>query len=254
MGGRLTAWAIDLDGVVWRGPATVPGAPEAVATLRDRGRAIAFVTNSSARTPAQVAAKLAGHGIPDAEDLVITSAMAAAEMIPAGSRALVIGADGLRAALAAREIEEVTGDARADAVVVGITAEFDYRSLTDAMRAVRAGARFIATNDDATFPDDGGLLPGNGALVAAVATAAGRAPEVAGKPHEPIAAFVRARLGTDGIVAGDRPETDGEFALSLGYRFGLVFTGVTAPGDLPTSPPADVAAEDLGALVDAVEG
>ena len=224
-----------------------------MAELRALGRPIAFVTNSSARTPAQVAEKLAGHGIPDAEDLVVTSAMAAADMLEPGARVFVIGGDGVRGALAERGVDAVDGDAPVDAVVVGISVDFDYRSLTAAMKAVRGGARFIATNDDATFPDDGGLLPGNGALVATLATAAGVDAEVAGKPHPPIARFVRDRLGAAGIVAGDRPETDGRFAVSLGYRFGLVLTGVTGPDDLPVEPPADVVAEDLLGLVAAVE-
>ena len=98
------------------------------------------------------------------------------------------------------------GNGPADAVVVGYHRDFDYAGLTAAMRAVLAGARLIGTNDDATYPSDDGLLPGNGSLLAAVATASGTIPVVAGKPHEPMAALVQERLGPDGIVVGDRPE------------------------------------------------
>ncbi len=243
------AWALDLDGVIWRGSQTVAGAPEAVARLRDAGCAIAFVTNSSARTPAQVAEKLASHGIDDAEDLVISSAMAAAEMVEPGERVLALGGEGVIGALEARGATLVD-IGTVDTVVVGIRHDFDYEMLTAAMRAVHAGARLIGTNDDATFPDADGLLPGNGALLAAVSTAAGVAPLLAGKPHEPIADLVRRRLGAEGVMVGDRPETDGLFARSLGYRFGLVLSGVMGADDLPVEPTPDVIADDLLALVD----
>lgn len=207
------------------------------------------MTNSAARSPAEVAEKLAGHGIPDAEPLVITAAMAAASMIAPGRRVLVVGSTGLRAAVVGAGADLVD-DGPVDVVVVGITTAFDYDLLTRAMHAIRAGARFIATNDDATFPDATGLLPGNGALVAAVATAAGEAPEIAGKPHAPIADFVRARLGPEGVMVGDRPETDGRFAQRVGYDFGLVLSGVVGERDLPVEPSPRFVAPDLAALVD----
>ncbi len=227
----------------------MPGAPQAVAQLRADHEQLVFVTNSAARTPTEVADKLAGHGILDAEDLVLTSAMAAASMLPVGIRAYMIGSPGLRAALQLREIELVGGGAPVDVVVVGISADFDYQMLTDAMRALRAGARFIATNDDSTFPGSDGLLPGNGTIVAAVATAAGRQPEIAGKPHRAMADLVRAELGSSGIVVGDRPETDGLLAEALGYRFGLVLSGVTTRDDLPVQPSPAVVADDLAELL-----
>ena len=210
---------------------------------------MAFVTNSAARSPAEVAEKLAGHGIGDAEDLVVTSAMAAAAMVSRGVRAHVIGSAGLRAELECRGVELVPGGVAADVVVVGISDAFDYEALTHAMRTLRAGARFIATNDDATFPDSDGLLPGNGAVVAAVETASGVQAEIAGKPHAAMAELVRARLGSSGIVVGDRPETDGLFAKAMGYRFGLVLSGVTSSDDLPVEPAPEVVADDLSQLV-----
>ncbi len=210
---------------------------------------MAFVTNSAARSPSEVAEKLAGHGIGDAEDLVVTSAMAAAAMVSRGVRAYVIGSAGLRAELQLRDVEIVGGGVPADVVVIGISADFDYQAMTDAMRGLRDGARFVATNDDSTFPDADGLLPGNGAIVAAVTTASGVQPEIAGKPHQPMAELVRARLGPNGIVVGDRPETDGLFARAMGYRFGLVLSGVTSSDDLPVEPAPEVVADDLSQLV-----
>ena len=229
----------------------MPGAPEAVARLRRSGCPVAFVTNSAVRTPAQVGAKLADHGIPDAADLVITSAMAAATLLEAGDKVVMIGSDGLRGAIedhGATVIE--TGPA--DAVIVGLSSAFSYDDLARAMEAIQSGARFIATNDDSTFPAADRLLPGNGAIVAAVATASGVDPVVAGKPHDTISAMVRDRLGPNGIMVGDRPETDGSFARAVGYQFGLVLTGVTTAADLPVTPEPDVVQPDLVTLVDAV--
>lgn len=247
----MTAWALDLDGVVWRGSETVPGAPEAIAHLRDSGAALAFVTNSAVRTPTEVGEKLARHGIPDAADLVVTSAVAAAQLLEPGERVVMIGSRGLHAAIEGRGAEVVT-DGPADAVIVGLTHELSYDDIARAMAAIRSGARFVATNDDATFPDADRLLPGNGSIVAAVATASGTQPVVAGKPHPTITELVRSRLGSDGIMVGDRPETDGLFARALGYRFGLVLTGVITPDDLPVEPTPDVIEPDLAALVEAL--
>lgn len=150
MGSPLTAWAVDLDGVIWRGRATVPGAPQAIARLRAAGVPLAFVTNSAARTPAEVAEKLASHEIPDAEEFVITAAMAAASMVDPSARVLVVGSNGLHTAVRERGCS-VVESGPADVVAVGITTAFDYEMLTRAMQAILGGARFIATNDDSTL-------------------------------------------------------------------------------------------------------
>lgn len=215
--------------------------------MRDAGIPIAFVTNSAMRTPAQVAEKLAYHGIDDAESEVITAAMAAATMIEPGERVVAVGSDGLTAALTEAGAE-VVPEGPADAVVVGITMNFDYRDMTRAMRAIDGGARFIATNTDTTYPSHDGLLPGNGALVGSIAIATSVEPRVAGKPHDPIAALVRDRLGDVGIMVGDRPDTDGLFAEAVGYEFGLVLSGVTTRADLPVIPAPVMIADDLLSL------
>jgi ribonucleotide monophosphatase NagD (HAD superfamily) len=142
----------------------------------------------------------------------------------------------------------------APAVVVGLHRGFDFDELDRASAAVRAGARFVATNLDATYPVPGGVIPGSGAIAAAVATAAGRAPEVAGKPARPMVELIRTRYGATGVVVGDRPSTDGAFAAALDWPFALVLSGVThrdaRPGGeaIPEPRPPFVAA-DLAALV-----
>jgi 4-nitrophenyl phosphatase len=141
----------------------------------------------------------------------------------------------------------------ADAVVVGFHKSFDYGRLDAAYQTVRGGARLIGTNDDTTYPTPDGPIPGGGALLAAVAAAAGVQPQVAGKPYQPMADAVLDRIGgatDDGVVVGDRPDTDGLVAKRLGLPFALVFTGVTGEGDLPVDPVPDMTAPDLVTLVD----
>jgi 4-nitrophenyl phosphatase len=246
------AWVIDLDGVVRLGPRPVPGSAGAVARLRAAGEAVAFVTNNSSQTTAEVAAELEELGVPDAGPLVITSAMAVATLVAPGERVLLCGGPGIAEALAARGAE-VVRDGPADAVVVGFHRDFDYERMSVAARAVRAGARLLASNDDAAYPTPEGLAPGAGAILASVARAAGDPPvAIAGKGHPPMLDLVRDRLGVEGVVVGDRPDTDGRFAVDLRYRFALVLSGVTVLDDLPVVPTPDLVADDLAAVVDAL--
>ncbi|HEX6568321.1 MAG TPA: HAD-IIA family hydrolase [Acidimicrobiales bacterium] len=240
-------WVLDLDGVVWLADRPIGGAAAAVARLRAAGRRVLFATNNSAVPLADTEAKLDRFGIPAAGD-VVTSAMAAARLVEAGERVLVCGGPGIVEAMRDRGAVPVR-DGDADAVAVGFHLDFDYERLRVAVRAVQRGARLIATNDDATYPTPDGPIPGGGAIVAAVAYAAGVAPVVAGKPHGPMADLVRAVGGPEGTVVGDRPETDGAFADRLGYRFALVLTGVTRGADLPIVPEPEVVAPSLDALV-----
>jgi glycerol-1-phosphatase len=241
------AWVIDLDGVIWLGDQPIPGSAEAVARLRETGESVVFVTNNSAVPVEAVEAKLGVQGIP-AEGAVLTSAMAAARLVAPGDVALVCAGPGVDEALGARGVQTVR-DGEADAVVVGFHRDFDYARLEAASRAVRGGARLLATNDDPTYPTPDGPIPGGGAILAAVATASGATPVVAGKPNQPMVDLVRSRVGgSQSIVVGDRPSTDGAFARALGFRFGLVLTGVTVA--LPVEPEPDLVAADLAALVD----
>lgn len=257
-------WALDLDGVVWLAGRAIPGAPEAVAELRSAGERVVFLTNNSGPTVAAHVQALSRLGIQCPPADLTTSAQAAASLLPPLSRAAVVGAEGIREALEAREVKEVGPDEGPDAVVVGRTVDLDYGALSAAADAVRGGTRFIATNTDPTFPvgtdgaggsSNGGtgpatkLLPGAGAIVAFITTAAGRSPEVAGKPFAPMADLVKARYGAPSVVVGDRPDTDGLFAVRVGAKFGLVLSGVTRPSDLPVKPAPDLVGTDLSTLV-----
>lgn len=244
----------DLDGVVWLAHEGIAGSADAVARLRAAGTTVVFVTNNSADTLATQERALAAVEVP-AEGAVVTSAMAAAHLLEPGERALVVGGAGIFEALAARGVEtfdahEHEGTSGFDAVVAGIDRRFDYETLRRAAAAVRAGARLVGTNDDATYPTAAGPIPGGGSLLAAIATASGAVPVVAGKPYAPMADLVRARFGAaaeSAWVVGDRPDTDGRFARALGCRFALVLSGVTT--DAASADPAgDLVAADLAAV------
>jgi HAD superfamily hydrolase (TIGR01450 family) len=243
------AWVVDLDGVVWLGDRAVPGSAQAVEALRRSGQRVVFLTNNSGLPVGDVVAKLGAVGIEAGAEDVITSAQAAAQLVSPGERVLACAGDGVREAVAERGARLVEAGP-ADAVVVGWHPSFDYRELTAAARAVADGARLIATNEDPTYPTPDGPIPGAGAILAAVATAAQAKPVVAGKPHQPVVDLVRSRLGGVEMVVGDRPSTDGLLARRLGASFGLVLTGVVRPGHGPLDPEPDVEAADLAALVE----
>lgn len=248
------AWVLDLDGVVWLGDEAIPGAADAIARIRATGDRVLFVTNNSFAPVATTEAKLASMGIP-AEGDVVNSALAGATLVRPGERVLVCGGPGIVEASEARGAEAILntgqsgGVAGIDVVMVGFHRDFDYERLRVAAGAIRAGARFVATNDDATYPTPAGPIPGGGSLVAAVAYATGATPLVAGKPHEPMVGLVRGLAGGSGTMVGDRPDTDGRFAVALGFRNALVLSGVTRESDLPVDPPPDVVAPDLASLV-----
>lgn len=242
------AWALDLDGVVWRGSVEVPGSAAAVAALREAGQRVVFLTNNSALRVDDYVAKLRGFGVAAEADDVLTSAQAAARLLAPGSTALVCAGPGVVEALSERGVE-VVRDGVADAVVVGWHMDFDFERLTAASSAVMAGARLIGTNDDATYPTPTGELPGGGAILAAVAYAASVVPEVAGKPHEPMAELVAERVGAVEVMVGDRPSTDGLMARRLGARFALVLSGVTPVVGEDVQPVPDEVAPDLAGLV-----
>ncbi len=241
----------DLDGVIYRGQQAIPGAAGSLRRLESRGYRVIFVTNNSSRTPEQVAKKiLTVSGVEVAPKSILTSAMAAVSVLPdAVTTCMVVGGEGIIAAVADSGRHVVDSDA--DAVIVGIDSQFDYNVLTRAANEIRRGAMFVASNSDATFPIEAGLLPGAGAIVAAVATASGVDPVKAGKPELPMRKLIRASGVDDAWVIGDRIETD--VALADGesnWTSILVLTGVTdATMDLKS---ADHVVADLESAVDLV--
>jgi glycerol 3-phosphatase-2 len=246
----------DLDGVVWLKHEPLPGAVRAIADLRSRGHRVLFVTNNSSKTLGDQVAILESLGIAARGD-VCTSAQAAALMLRSGDRVLVAGGPGVReavesvGAVVAATTDDDVDDATfaadvADvaAVVVGYHSSFDYRGMTRAAVAVRAGARLIGTNEDPTYPTPNGPIPGGGAILAAIAVAAGTNPVVAGKPHAPMGELVKRTLGVSDLshawMVGDRNTTDGGFARTIGSRYAMIRSGTEEPD--PHEPPDVVCA------------
>lgn len=231
---------LDIDGVLMRGETAIPGAAETVATLRASGTPLALLTNNARRTPTDIARWLDAAGIGVEPELIVTSALAASAMLEPGTRCLMIGMAGLREALASRDCELVTDPAAAEAVVVGFDDGLVWEDLRRATVAIGRGARFIGTNGDPTLPvEDGEVWPGNGAVLAALTTATGRDPEIAGKPNRPVFDAAASQLG-DGslLMVGDRIETDIAGASAAGWDTALVLTGVSGPDDAERADPA----------------
>lgn len=252
----LCAFLLDLDGVVYRGDTPLPGAVEFISELQARRVPFLFITNNSTRTPAQYVAKLARMGLRVGEEKILTSSLATAAYLatlaPPGTPIYVIGETGLRQALAARGFL-VTGDhAAACYVVAGHDTALTWPKLAAATLAIRRGAAFIATNPDRTLPTEEGLVPGAGAILAALEAASGVPPQVIGKPEAGIFRQALARLSMSPeyvAMIGDRLETD----ILGGHRAGLrtiaVLSGVTTAEEFAqANPQPDWVFENLAAL------
>ena len=243
----------DLDGVLYRGEVAVPGAPKALRRLTETQTRIIYLTNNSTQTPAQTAAKIELlTDVSTDTSQVITSAQAAASLLTLEDQpTMVIGESGVVEALGQVGVEMTEDPELAASVVVGMDRNVTYDSIARASTAVRSGARFLATNTDPTFPTSAGLLPGAGSLVAAIATAAGRKPEVAGKPNEAIRDLVKSQGVNEAWVVGDRIDTDVALATAEPeWHSILVLTGVTTVHDDISA--ADHVVADFESAVDLV--
>ncbi|MFE4670627.1 HAD hydrolase-like protein [Streptomyces sp. NPDC056716] len=235
---------LDLDGVVYAGGDAIAYAVDSLATARDGGMRLAYVTNNALRTPDAVAAHLTELGIPAGAAEVITSAQAVArliaEQVPAGSRVLVIGGDGLRVALRERGLVPVeSADDEPVAVVQGYGGpELAWGRFAEACYAIAGGVPWFASNTDLTIPSARGIAPGNGAAVEVVRIATGAEPRVAGKPLPPMHRETILRTGARRpLVVGDRLDTDIEGAFNGEVDSLLVLTGVTDGAQLLAAPP-----------------
>ena len=246
----------DLDGVVYVGTDVIEGVAEKVDRIRASGRHVAFVTNNAARTPDQVAEKLGGMGVHAEPADVVTSAQAAARVLAdahgTGARILMLGGDGLRAALVEAGLEPVEDPDGAVAVASGYGPDVRWRDIMRVASLVRDGLPYVASNADMTIPTAYGLAPGHGVLVQTITGFAGVAATVAGKPEKPLMEETVLRVGGDRpIMVGDRLDTDIEGAHAIGVPSLLVLTGVTWLHDLATAGPQlrpSYISPDLGGL------
>jgi NagD protein len=224
---------MDMDGVLVHEENAIPGAPEFIAALQERGAPFLLLTNNSIYTRRDLAARLRISGLDVPEERIWTSALATARFLedqrPGGS-AFVIGEAGLTTAM--HEAGYTLTERDPDYVVLGETRTYSFERLTRAIRLIEAGARFIATNPDATGPSAEGSLPACGSVAALLSRATGVEPYFVGKPN-PL--MMRSALNAieahseDTAMIGDRLDTDIVAGLEAGLHTILVLTGVATP-------------------------
>ena len=245
---------IDMDGVLYRGDEAIPGTKGFLRFLREQSISFVLATNNSTRTPQQYVDKLSSMGVLVHAEEILTSAQATAGYLaivaPPGTRVFVIGQDGLQAAL--REEGFALAEDDVEFVVAGMDFGICYERLAEATLLIRAGAQFVGTNPDLTFPNERGIVPGAGSLLAFLEAATGVTPTVIGKPGtammEQALALMNAAAGTTAML-GDRLETD----ILAGQRAGLptllVLSGITDEALLAASPiQPDLIFRDVGHL------
>jgi len=231
---------IDLDGVLYRGKEAIAGADDLIGFLRERHIRFLLATNNSTKTPEQYVERLDKMCIRVHADELLTSAQATAGYLagiaPPGTRVFVVGMDGLRTAL--EEAGFALVEEEAEYVVAGMDFAVCFERLVQAALLIRAGARFLGTNPDRTFPSERGIIPGAGSLLAFLETGTGVTPTVIGKPGTAMIEQALARLGAQrgtAAILGDRLDTD----ILAGKRAGLVtllvLSGVTDEAQLPSS-------------------
>jgi NagD protein len=232
---EIRSWLMDMDGVLVREQNPVPGAQEFLARLRELGLPFLVLTNNSIYTQRDLAARLRRSGLDVPEEAIWTSALATAQFLedqrPSGS-AFVIGESGLTTAL--HSVGYTLTERDPDYVVLGETRTYSFERITQAIRLIEAGARFIATNPDNVGPTPEGPLPATGSVAALVSTATGVDPYYVGKPN-PL--MMRSALNAieahseSTAMIGDRMDTDVVAGLEAGLETILVLTGVTTPGE-----------------------
>lgn len=232
----------DLDGVLYLGPDPVEGAVEGVRELVRRGVRPTYVTNNAARSVEVVAEQLAGLGYPATPDDVISSAQAAATLVaeeyPDGATVLVVGTQNLVNLLVEAGLTPVaSADDAPDLVVQGYDPDMTWPRLEEAGFAIQRGARWIATNTDATRPTNRGIVPGLGTMVDAVRVTVDVDPTVCGKPYRPLMTAAIRRTGArHPVFVGDRIDTDIMGAHAVGIDSFFVFTGAHGVRDVCLAP------------------
>lgn len=228
----------DMDGVIVRGSTLIPGAAEFIQRLKDKQVPFLILTNNSLYTPRDLQMRLSYMGLDVPGEAIFTSALATAQFLHAQrpeGRAFVIGESGLTTAL--HEIGYILTEQEPDYVVLGEITTYSFERLTQAIRLINAGARFIATNPDAMGPGEGGIVPATGAVAALISSATGVKPYYIGKPNPLMMRTALRKLtalyklsahSENSVMIGDRMDTDIIAGLESGLRTILVLTGVTA--------------------------
>jgi NagD protein len=237
---EIRSWLMDMDGVLVREQHAIPGAAEFLARLQELGTPFMVLTNNSMYTRRDLAARLRRSGLDVPEESIWTSALATASFLegqrPGGS-AFVIGEVGLTTAL--HESGYTLTESDPDYVVLGETRTYSFERITEAIRLIGAGARFIATNPDNIGPSPDGPLPATGSFAALISRATGVAPYYVGKPNPLMMRSALNALDAHSehtAMIGDRMDTDVVSGLEAGLEAILVLTGVTSRADAERHP------------------
>ncbi len=257
---NIKALILDMDGVLWRDTSPIGDLPSIFARIHDLGLNVAFATNNSTKTVDEFLTKFNSFGVNIDPWKIVTSSLATAQKLqedfPDGGTVFIIGENGVCNALSEQGFDVIVDPmdgSHVDAVVVGLNREFTYSHLCRATLHIRAKARFYGTNPDNTFPTPIGLVPGAGAILAAIEAATDISPFIIGKPYPYMMQLVLSRLYTkpeETLVVGDRLETDIMAGQAVKCKTVLVLSGVTSMKKVETweNKPDDVI-EDLSNLI-----
>lgn len=237
---EIECWLTDMDGVLVHENHPIPGAAELLQQWQDEGQPFLVLTNNSIFTARDLSARLAASGLIVPENAIWTSALATADFLhsqmPGGS-AFVIGEAGLTTAL--HDAGFIMTETNPDYVVVGETRNYSFEAITKAIRFINDGARFIATNPDATGPSTEGVLPATGAITALITKATGKEPYVVGKPNPMMFRSALNRIGAHSettAMIGDRMDTDIVAGIEAGLHTILVLTGISDQAEIERFP------------------
>ena len=252
----IKALILDMDGVLWRGPEPIGNLPEIFSRLAHNGVRVVLATNNSTRTVMQYVRRVREFGVDLQPWQIVTSAQATVDMLlehyPGKGTVFVVGEQSLSNTL--EEAGFAVGELNVVAVVAGMDRGFSYEKLRKATLLIRSGALFIGTNPDLTFPTPDGLVPGAGAILAAIQAAAHTEPVIAGKPSPRMYQIALQRLSTkpeETLVVGDRLETDIAGGQRLGCPTALVLSGVVDRTIAEAWRPApNIIAADLAEVVE----
>jgi NagD protein len=237
---KIECWLTDMDGVLVHEGHALPGAGDVIKQWQAAGQRFLVLTNNSIYTPRDLSARLRATGLDIPEEAIWTSALATADFLksqkPKGS-AFVIGEAGLTTAL--HEVGYIQTDVDPDYVVLGESRTFSFETLTKAIRLILNGARFIATNPDATGPSADGVLPATGSVAALITKATGREPYIVGKPNPMMFRSamnkINAHSESTGMI-GDRMDTDVIAGIEAGLHTVLVLTGIADDAEIQKYP------------------
>jgi 4-nitrophenyl phosphatase len=256
---HIKALILDMDGVLWKSEAPIGDLPSVFERIRACGLKFAFATNNGTKTPEEYQQKLRDFGVDVEPSQIVTSALGIGFLLerayPRGTKVFLIGGNGVHEALREQgfEILPVERAPEAQVFVMGIDRNITFQKIVEATLLVRSGVPFYATNADKTFPTPRGEIPGAGAWLSVITTAAGVEPIVAGKPSPYLMELALERLGTrkeETLVIGDRLETDIAAGQAAGCPTALVLSGVSTREQAEKwTPKIDVIAEDLSELV-----